>query len=230
MIDEPHVDIIRMELSEPPIGPGVLCLNMNEGDMTLEQEFPDRCQTATILLPPTEALIKEIDGDQEGFINIYNEYLSSEDIMQFITAMIYFLHIGGKILIYTPADLDTDAILTNTLIIYFYTRFGISIGTSEKNGFDYDARYDGVIADLLYQYDRLNVFEYINLSGPFTPSPEVQNKILYDLTPYCDPYDPDPLELYRIMKNSLLLDGQPITKPAVMFERNWRPKIVNEEG
>jgi len=225
LIDEPHIDVLKSNLaSTPPPGKGVatgtmLCMDMDESDNMLELWFPDHTQKATILCPPPIAMYKEIDGDQEGFIEEYYRYLDYDDSVQdFLASMLLYLHIGGHILLYTPSHLEDDAIWLNTLVLFFYTRYGITIGTGASDPFRYDERYDVQIANFIYERGFMDVFDFINSSAnPFPPF-TVQEKLYTDLLPLCQPGD-SPLDMYQLMVNSLLQDGAPIYKAAITFDR-----------
>ena len=81
IMDANHLETTKHNLSiylPPKAGPGpnrILCMDMDETSDELEQLFPDKAMKATLLCPPPLAMYKEIDGDQEGFIRAYNEYL-----------------------------------------------------------------------------------------------------------------------------------------------------------
>jgi len=225
MMDEPRLDVLRgwLNTTPPPMGNmatgTMICMDMDETDNKLEVEFPDHCQKATLLCPPPLAMYKEIDGDEEGFIQAYNEYLDYDSSVQdFIASMLMYLHMGGHIFMYSPSYIDDCPIWLNTLMLFFFTRYGITIGTSESNGSMYDQRYDGVIADLLYRKGFMNVFDYINSNTSNILDSDIEEKVCLDLEPFT-PIGEHPLEMYRYMKDSLLKYGLPIIKPAVIFER-----------
>lgn len=225
IIDEPRIDVLKSNLMRmPPPGGNLapntaLCMDMDETDNMLEVWFPEHCQKATILLPPPAAMYKEIDGDQEGFIKEYNEYLEYDSTVQdFICSMILYLHIGGNILLYTPSHLEDDTLWTNVLILFFFTRFGITIGSSIENSFAYDPKYDGVIADLLYGKGYISIMEYLNISDPtMLPSTDACQKLAADLS-YIAPGE-DPMAFYYDTKRRMIETNSPLLKPAIIFER-----------
>lgn len=226
IIDEPHLDVLKANLSRMP-PPGIhgpqlaactaLCMDMDETDNMLEMWFPDHCQKATLLCPPPAAMYKEIDGDMEGFIKEYNEYLDYDsNVQEFIGSMLMYLHVGGNVMLYTPSHLEDDSLWTNTLILFFFTRYGITIGTSNTNPYAYDPRYDGVIADSLYGNGYIDIMEYLNLSDPnMQHSLEVYNRLKYDLTPMCP--GEDPMKFYYTAKNLINTTGSPVFSPAIVF-------------
>jgi hypothetical protein len=89
----------------------------------------------------------------------YNDYLEHDDsVQEFIATMLLFLHAGGQVLLYSPAMLEDGAGWLNTLMIFFYTRYGITIGTP-TNEFSYDPTYDGIVAEMLYNKGYIDVFD-----------------------------------------------------------------------
>lgn len=227
IIDPTQIDLLIHNLStnlSPATGIGpnrLLCMDMDETSDDLEKDFPDHCIKATLLCPPPIAMYKEIDGDQEGFIRAYNEYLEYDSsVQEFITSMLYFLHTGGNIILRIPAYLEDDPIWVHTLIIFFYSRFGITIGTSPQNPFNYDTNYDNVIITLLYQRKMVDVFDFINSNTNIFPNgfpAELYNQIVDDLMIFSGPNN-DPMELYEFIKRNYLETGIPIIKPAIYFD------------
>ena len=225
VIDAPHIDLLKYQLATnpPPMGMlagnRLLCMDMDETTNELEEQFPNHCMKATLLCPPPIAMYKEIDGDQEGFIEAYYDYLDHEEsVQEFIATMLLFLHVGGNIILYTPAYMEDDPVWMNTLILFFFTRFGITIGTSPQNGFFYDQNYDNRISDILYQRRMIDVFDYIN-STTYYPYPplETYDQVMNDLSFFAGK-DENPYDMFLIIKNSLLQNGVPIIKPAIVFD------------
>lgn len=224
LIDEPHIDVLKSNLmTNPPPGHSIatgcmICCDMDESDNMLELWFPEHCQKATLLCPPPSAMYKEIDGDLEGFIQCYNEYLDYDNSVQdFIASMLLFMHLGGNILLYTPSHIEDDAIWVNTLMMYFYTRFGITIGTGPDKPCLYDPKYDSVVATLMYDRGVMDVFDYINsITDPY-PDPKIQQRLTFDLLPFASPGE-NPLNLYYLMRDAINRNGIPVFIPAIRFD------------
>ena len=228
LVDEANMNVLRNNLmSFPPPGGGLatgtmLCIDMDDSDDSIEQQFPLHAQKGTLLCPPPSALYKEIDGDQEGFIMEYNMYLDNDPSVQdFIASMLLYLHIGGHILLYTPTPIDSDAIWLNTLQLFFYTRYGITIGTGINCPSSYDPSFDIKIANMLFAKSYMEVLDFIYSVGANSITMitgDLLSKVLYELEPYCYPGD-NPMDLLYCIRNNLLMGGPPAYKPAVMFGR-----------
>jgi len=228
ILDEPHIDLLKYSLmTNPPPTSGnipvgtVLCMDMDDADNMIEMWFPDHALKATLLCPPPNAMCKEIDGDEEGFIQAYNEYLEYDDSVQdFISSMLLLLHTGGNIILYSPSYISDCPIWLNTLMLFFFTRYGITIGTSAENGPAYDTRYDSVIATALYRRGYMNVFDFIYSNGcdnPLLLPGDIRDRLWHDLLPMCTPNEENPDMLYCLMLNTFLATGVPTTRPAIWF-------------
>lgn len=221
LVDEPHIDVLKANLMNiPPPGGRVatgtmLCMDMDESDNMLELWFPDHCQKATLLCPPPIAMYKEIDGDMEGFVEEYNRYLDSEEsVQEFLASMLLFLHIGGNILLYTPSHLEDDAVWLNTLVLYFYTRFGITIGGPNSQA-AYDQSFDKIIPEFLYGHGVMDVFDFVSSSVEMPMDPFIRNKLAMELMPFSGP-DQNPLDYYYFIKMKQS-EGYPACQPAIIF-------------
>jgi hypothetical protein len=225
-VDDEHFEVITSQLSimppplkRRPVNGTLMCLDLDETSTRIEDMFPNHTQKATLLLPPPSAMVKYVDGNQEGFIEDYNYYLEYEpSVQEFISSMLYYLHMGGNILIYTPSCLDDDTIWLNTLRLFFFTRYGITIGTSITDKFAYDVNYDQMIDNLLYERDYIDIFDYIHSCTYSCPDKEVWNvwdKVARDLYIVGGP-ESDPIVTFITIKNSITT-GVPIVRPAVYF-------------
>lgn len=225
IIDEPHIELLQMHLANnlPPI-PGrairntLMCIDMDETSTTLEEMFPNHTQKATLLLPPPVAMMKYVDGDLEGFIEEYNYYLDNEpSVQEFIASIIYFIYMGGNILMYAPVCMDDDTIWLNTLQLFFFTRYGITIGTSQEHKYAYDENYDREINNLLYARDYINIFDYTYNSAYEMPSMEVWDKAARDLMAIGGP-ESNPVDTFNMIKISPYTNGGiAVTRPALIF-------------
>ena len=225
LMDEPHMDLLQYQLStHVPPAPGiiqntVMCMDLDETSTELEDKFPNHTQKATLLLPPPAAMMKYVDGDQEGFIEEYNLYLEYESsVQEFISSMIYFMYMGGNVLLYAPVCMDDDTIWINTLQLFFFTRYGISIGTSAEHPYAYDQNYDSVVNNLLYSKDYIDIFSYTYNSTYSMPSSEVWDKAVRDLMTIGGP-ESNPVEIFGMIKASPCTSGNgvAVVRPALYF-------------
>lgn len=220
LVDEPHIDVLKQNLMSIPPPEGrpatgtMLCLDMDETDNLLEMWFPQHCQKATILCPPPEAMRAEIDGEQEKFIQIYNNYLEYDPVVQdLIASLLLFLHLGGNILLYTPSYIEDDAIWINVLCMFFYTRFGITIGTSISGSAGYDPNYDSSNAVFMYSKGVMDPFDFIASNPELYPNSQIIDQLCCDLAPYCHS-GMTPIALYDHIIQVYYTTGR-MTKPFI---------------
>lgn len=224
IIDEQNIEVLKSQLSAfpPPLGgpyvkDTLMCLNMDESSSDIDDMFPYHTQKATLLLPPPFAMQKYVDGDQEGFIHEYNFYLEYDiAVQEFIASILYYLHVGGNILVYIPQCLDDDSIWINTFQLFFFTRYGITMGTSIEHKFAFDIMYNNIIDDLLYSKNYIDIFDYVNNYTERMPGSLVWDKATRDLYTIGG-FDVDPIQTYMMIKMSMQNYGVPILRPAVTF-------------
>lgn len=104
--------------------------------IVMDEDFDDQYMTkdmimGTILLPPIEAKIAEVDGDEQKYDYIYSGYLLKPEVERYISAIIAFLYKGGSLMLYIN-DMD----YTNTkkkFVQLMYKLYGIHIGIIEEN-------------------------------------------------------------------------------------------------
>lgn len=210
------INFVRTVLSDPMSK--TICMSMDEADETLEQEFPRLVQKSTILCPPPSAIYKEVDGDTDGFIQEYLRYLDSPSIIDFLTAMLYYMHTGGNILVYIPEYTD-DSIWVNILCNFLSSNFGIIPGSSAEKSYYYNPEYDYKILLTLYENGYMSIFEFIG-SYPYQvlePDQEhyrIIDKVGNDLAPFCT--SEGPYELFNRLRYNIAHGSSPIIKPAML--------------
>lgn len=114
---------------------------------------------ATILLPPTQAIIADADDDMMTFQNLYYQYLISDEVTEFITLLFYILNKGVNILMYIPKEDVKSLDYVGFLLAFFMNNYGIQIGTDQAQ-FSFNPQFEGIVGDMLYlneliDYDEL---------------------------------------------------------------------------
>lgn len=135
----------------------------------LDDDFEETYMTkdmiiGTILLPPIEAKIAEVDGDEQKYDYIYSSYLLKQDVERYISAIIAFLYKGGSLMLYI-----NDMEYTNTknkFVQLFYKLYGIHIGIIEsQNPQEANCYYDNTCLpmwlNLIFLSDVIYPEEYL---------------------------------------------------------------------
>lgn len=147
--------------------------------------------SGSILLPPIEAIIAEVDGNEQKYDYIYSTHLSSEPVKEYIACLIAFMYKGGSVLLYYP-DSDYKNTLTK-LLFFIMSIYGIHIGLigDPNNGICYlDGRYEGFCLDIMYYYTRIIDWrEYLYQYPSNLPiNDSIMNIILEQMKPYGNTY------------------------------------------
>lgn len=171
--------------------PDVRIINLAEED---NLGIDPRCYVSgTILLPPIDALIAEIDGDEQKYDMIYYNHLVSPIIQEYMSSIIAFLYKGGKLLLYFPNDEYNNTmikLLYNIMMIY-----GIHIGILGDPNYDnascyFDANLEWYQLDLIYFYTGIMNWQeylyYYPLNCPINDN--MLNLLMNHIKPYGDTY------------------------------------------
>lgn len=147
----------------------------------------------TILLPPPEAIVAEIDGDEQKYDYIYSLYLSSDAVQEYMASIIAYLYRGGKLLLYFP---DSDYNNTLKKLIYFiFNIYGIHIGLVGDNGTEgscfFDADKEFFQIDLMFIYTNIigwKEYLYLYPVNLIIPT-NILNILLNQINPYGETYE-----------------------------------------
>ena len=155
---------------------------------------PNRFVSGSILLPPVEAVIAEVDGNEQKYDMIYSAHIFSDPVKDYMSSIIAFMYLGGELLLYYP---DSDYNNTLKKMLYFIlSTYGIHIGIINDPNPDnrvcyLDNRYEGLCLDLIYYYTRIIDWrEYLYqypLNLPINDS--IMNILMYQIQPFGDTYE-----------------------------------------
>lgn len=175
-----------------PIQPCVI-LNMDE-EKKLSMQLPN-CIEGTCLLPPVDAKIAEVDGDELKYNTIYMAHLAHQE--EFMAAIIMYLFKGGTIIIYLPDEYNyTKEKLTE----FLFTIYGLKPGDIDtpqdpmRANFIYDGYKTPYRLNLLYVNNLINAYEWLRNMIP-TPNMEClggNKNILFNIVCELNPYTKDP--------------------------------------
>lgn len=160
--------------------------------ITEEIQFPN-CIDGIILMPPSNAIRENLNGNSMGFKQIYRNYLYSPGPSEFISAVLKALIKGKNILLYLTVD-EYKSGFFNVLFDRF-KEIGIFIGTSKRK-FLFDPKKIPIILDLLYMTGYINVKELMAFMPPkvWFSKNELQ-KLLYEFPLPCDTQDENSVAL-----------------------------------
>lgn len=104
----------------------IVCISQNV------QQDPQFLQStgallASVLTPPYEAFMMEVQGDANGFAAVYYEHLNKKECAEYIASILKAITIGKNIMLYmTPDEYQTS--YASMFRAYMLQTFGICIG------------------------------------------------------------------------------------------------------
>lgn len=197
---------------QTPTDGSIKIINMDE-EHTLPEDpniIPGTC-----LLPPIDAKIAEADGNEQMYDSIYSAHLYAPFQQQYVSALIYYLYMGGNLLFFLPE------LYTNTkekFIQHMLIHFGIKIGdidaeTPNDYNFYYDLHYIPCWLNLMYKFDLMRPEEYLTLyplDANLMMDRSVLGKLLDDIKPYESTIDK---QIKTIMEYHQLLHKKKVRLP-----------------
>lgn len=111
------------------------------------------------LLPPPEALIAEVDGDEDLYNLHYMTHFNNPYNQQFIAALIGALYQGTSLLLFTPKIKDNFTIVK--LREMFWGFFGIKIGIAGVDECVYDQKCIPIWLNMIFLSDIISPNEYL---------------------------------------------------------------------
>lgn len=161
-------------------------------DMDEENSLPSSPHIikGTCLLPPIEAKIAEVDGDENKYNAIYAAHLTDRYQQTYITALLAYIYMGGNLIIYLPEEqgyTNTEEKFCEHMLREYGIHIGI-IGDSVDNAqCFYDYHYIPFWLNLLYKANIIDPETFLlqyPLDANLAIDQEVVNKLLGDMRPF----------------------------------------------
>lgn len=103
------------------------------------------------LLPPPEAIMAEIDGDEPSYDAIYNMYYDNDPfVIHYVSAIINYLYRGNNLLLYYPDLNPTESMTIPKFLKLFWDRYGICIGVINQRDCAYDWKCIPMWLNMMY--------------------------------------------------------------------------------
>ena len=163
----------------------IVCIS---GDTQNYKEFINATNdsVASLLLPPYEAVQREMDGDMNGFMHIYFAHLGSPDCTAFIAILLRALFNGKNILIYLTKD-ESKLNYIDYFNKFLTDIYGLTMGIVGVNDCVFDIAKAPLVLGTMLLNDVLTSEEYLaSMPGPIPPyqSEVIVAKLMADLRPY----------------------------------------------
>lgn len=154
------------------------------------------------LLPPPEAVMAQVDGDEQSYNIIYENYFYNDNyINQFMVAILAYLYNGGSIIFYYPTLSTKETPIIATLLNMIWAKYGIGVGIIGENSVRYNESYLSYWVSLLYMNDIINCYTFLqeypmNVNIDYS----TMDKLILDLKPYSENQSNYIMNLIKLQK------------------------------
>jgi len=139
---------------------------------------------ASILLPPYDAQVLELDNRMQEYEQIYFNHLNNNPIASaFIALIIRTLFNGKNIILYLTKD-ENEMAYSKYFLKFFKMLFGIDISYNQDPP-RFDINYVGPVLRFMFIHDVLPAEEFLLL---YPKNIRLDNDIIIKLTKILDPY------------------------------------------
>ena len=176
----------------------------------------------TCLLPPIEAKIAEVDGNQSLYDTIYSNHLLMPFQQQFISALLAYLYKGGNLILFLP-----ELGYNNEKEMFVYEMFklyGIHIGIiGEQNPQVANCYYDETCIPMwlnsIYSVSAISPYEFL-LMYPLDAilnNNVIIRKLVKELNPYGENFNEQVAYIHQFHKK---IHKNPNVRPALFNKYN----------
>lgn len=176
--------------------------------ISIEPNYKDHFVVATSLVPDYQTMALKIDGNENGFVDMYIASLNSKAAMDMMSVILVCLYKGINILFYLPQD-AAGLNFVQYLLQYIEFNFGIKTQTKTTQ-YIFNPEYTGRIIELLYLNNLVTAQEFL-INSVSLDEMSIR-KLVVDLHPVID----DPTDLNQIIawfskyKEELIKTNKPL--------------------
>lgn len=178
--------------------------------ISIDPMYKDKFVMASSLVPDYQTMSLQVDGDKNGFINMYIASLNSKSALEMFSVIFTCLYRGTNILFYLPpeaAGLD----YVQYLLQFIEMNYGITTQTNSTR-FSFNTNFSGRISELMYlnnlisaqeflinstSLDDISLRKLVNELHPMVKDPTNINDIIKWFSNYKD----------ELLKNNKLING-----------------------
>lgn len=174
----------------------------------------------TCLLPPIEAKIAEVDGNQGLYDTIYSNHLLMPFQQQFIAALLSYLYKGGNLILFLP-ELGYNN--TKEMVIYeIFKLYGVHIGligATDPNVANcyYDETCVPIWLNSIYSVSAISPYEFLYMYpvDAMLSNTNIIRKLVKELNPYGENFNEQVAYIHRLHKQ-------------IHINPNVRPALINK--
>lgn len=176
--------------------------------MSIEPGYNEKFTVATSLIPDYQAMALQVDGNIDGFIQLYMASLNSKAAMDMMSVILVCLYKGINIIFYLPPE-ASGLNFVQYLLQYIELNFGITTQTKTTQ-FVYKPEFCGRIIELLYLNNLVTSQEFL------INSESLDDMTIRKLVVELHPVVSDPTDISQIIKwfsnykDELIKAGRPL--------------------
>lgn len=176
--------------------------------ISIDPMYKDIFVTSTALVPDYNTLSLMVDGNQQGFIEMYAMSLNSKPAIEMLSVIFTCLYRGTNIIFFLPPE-SAGLNFIEYLLQFIYFNYGITTQTKTTE-FSFDPAYTGRVIELLYLNNLVDATEFLVHSE--TLNEITLRKLVGELHPMVN----DPTDIKQIMawfsnfKDELLKAKKPL--------------------
>lgn len=197
----------KIDLANQAMSQGFKVIYLGD-PLSIDNSIKDKFVVSTALTPDYDTMSVLIDGNIEGFVNMYIASLNTPSAMEMFSAIFACLYRGSNVIFYLPPD-SAQLSFVQYLLQFIEYNFGVTTQTSSTQ-FAFNPEFGGKIIEFLYLNNLVSPQEYLIYSS--TMNRASVRKLVYDLRPHVK--DPTNLEQilnwFRNYKKQLIDANKPL--------------------
>ena len=176
--------------------------------ISLDPTYKERFVVSTALTPDYETLSLMVDGNIDGFVQMYILSLNTPSAMEMLSAIFACLYRGSNVIFFVPPE-ASGLNFAPYLLQFIEYNFGITTQTNTTQ-FMFNPEYAGKIIEFLYLSNLVSAQEYL-IHATTMNEPAIR-KLVNDLRPVVkDPTDLNQiLDWFRNYKKQLIDANKPL--------------------
>jgi len=146
------------------------------------EQYKDRIIISSILTPDYQTLSLLVDGNENGFIQMYTASLMSRSATEMFSVIMGALYYGVNVVFYFPQE-ASGLNYHQTLLEFIWYNYGIQTQTKSTN-FSFNTQFSDRILELLYLNNIINSREFLLSTDSIDDSS--MRKLVNDIRPCVD--------------------------------------------
>lgn len=197
-----------LELVNQAISQGFKVIYLGDPISLHNTAYENTFVVATAFVPDYQTMSMQVDGNEQGFLQMYTASLNSKAAMEMMTVILACLYRGTSIMFYLPQE-ASGLNYIQYLLEYIKYNYGIETQTKSTQ-FGFNPQYAERIMELLYLNNLVTAQEFL------VSSESLDDLVLRKLVDELHPMVKDPRDINQIVgwfsnyKDALLQTNKPL--------------------